>query len=319
MGWVRAAPLLFLPLVGLSAPAAAAGSSPRAMDAPFDAARFKATDAYAAILEQLARPDPAVPGVTAGAADLDALLTRVEIEPRYLSWIRKYVSPVSRRKQRKRVRSVMHILLSKSRVKKGRAFARTHRQVLDRVSEAYDVSVADLVSMMNVESRFGEVQGSYAVAVVFVAHIAYLHAAEEETFAQGNYGLEGAMARAANRRRVDKRWRYSIRNLATVIKYARSRKLDPLSLTGSWAGAIGITQFMPASLRWAKDGDGDGRVNLSVVADAVASTANYLVVHGYRRGDLAARKKAFTAYNANREYVKAIVAYAERFEALEAR
>ena len=47
--------------------------------------------------------------------------------------------------------------------------------------------------------------------------------------------------------------------------------------------------------------------------DAVASTANYLVQHGYVLGDLEARKQAFHAYNPNREYVKAIVAYSERF------
>ena len=91
------------------------------------------------------------------------------------------------------------------------------------------------------------------------------------------------------------------------MKYARARDADPFDFTGSWAGAIGITQFMPASLKWAVDGNDDGVVDLSTVPDAIASTANYLVVHGYERGNLAARKKAFKAYNPNSEYVRAIV------------
>lgn len=291
----------------------AAASKPVTTATPFDLAWFKNTDAYASLVAQLGRSDPSVPGVKLDVVALDALLADVKVTERDIEWVRRYASPVSRKKQRKRVRSVMHILLSKSRVDEGRRFATVHRAVLDEVSQRYGVTVADLVSMMNAESRFGKAQGDFRVAGVFVANLAYIEAAEREAAAGGKYKLDGAMSRSRNKKRVLKRRRYAASNLLTTLRYAKSRKLDPMAMTGSWAGAIGITQFMPASLRWAKDGDGDGVVDLSTVPDAVASTANYLVQHGYVLGDLEARKQAFHAYNPNREYVKAIVAYSERF------
>ena len=285
-----------------------------ALSKPFDLATFKTTAAYAELLEAIKRDDPSVPGVSVSSAELDALLARIDVEARAIKWVRKFASPVSRRKQRKRVRSVMHVLLSKSRVEQGARFAQKHKATLERVSTEYAVTVADLLAMMNAESRFGTVQGTFVVASVFLANLAYIDAAEAEAHASGEYQLQGALTRKRNLKRVAKRRKYSATNLATLLRYGKARRLDPLSFTGSWAGAIGITQFMPASLQWAKDGDKDGTIDLSTVPDAIESTANYLVEHGYKEGVLEARRRAFHAYNPNREYVNAIVAYAERFE-----
>jgi membrane-bound lytic murein transglycosylase B len=63
-------------------------------------------------------------------------------------------------------------------------------------------------------------------------------------------------------------------------------QLDLLALKGSYAGAMGMGQFMPSSYRlWAKDGDGDGRRDLiDHRPDVFASIANYFVIHGWQRG-----------------------------------
>src|SRR3546814_4660131 len=69
-------------------------------------------------------------------------------------------------------------------------------------------------------------------------------------------------------------------------------QLDILALKGSYAGAMGMGQFMPSSYRnWAKDGDGDGRRDLlDHKPDVFASIANYFVVHGWQRdGPVVAR------------------------------
>ncbi len=280
---------------------------------PFDLTWFRTTAEYKTLLSMLNREDPSVPGVRLTVEELDRALRGSKIEQRYVEWVERYASPLSRKKQRQRIKSVMHILLSKARLAQGKRFAQEHQATLERVAKTFGVDVADLVSMMNAESRFGQVQGDFRVVAVFVANIAYLSAAEQSWFSAGEYGRQDALSRSKNLKRVAKRKRYAMQNLSTVLRYARSRDQDPLAITGSWAGAIGITQFMPASLKWAKDGDGDGKVNLGEVPDAVASTANYLVEHGYRPGNLTARKAAFFAYNPNREYVNAIVAYADRF------
>ncbi len=264
---------------------------------------FEKTPIYTELLEACAPME---------RRDVDAVLRRIKVQKRTLKWVKKYASPLSRKKQRRRVRSVMPILLSKERVALGARFAKRHAPTLKRVSETYRVDEADLISMLNAESKFGVAQGDFIAAEVFVANMAYLPAAERS--ARSAYKKKGAIKRAKNLKRIEKRRRYSVENMATLLKYADSRGLDPLSITGSWAGAIGMTQFMPASLKWAKDGDSDGTIDLTKAPDAIASTANFLIVHGYKRGDLGARRRAFRAYNPNRAYVKAIVAYAKRFQ-----
>jgi len=87
--------------------------------------------------------------------------------------------------------------------------------------------------------------------------------------------------------------------------------LDPLGILGSWAGAFGWVQFMPSSyLDCAVDYDGDGQKNLFVMADAVASSANFLKCRGWKAGDFAKQEKALTAYN-GKDYAKATLAYAD--------
>jgi membrane-bound lytic murein transglycosylase B len=75
--------------------------------------------------------------------------------------------------------------------------------------------------------------------------------------------------------------------LEQFLLMAREESLDPLGPQGSYAGAMGIPQFMPSSFRaYAVDGDGDGRRNLwASWADVFASVANYLRAHGWRTGE----------------------------------
>jgi membrane-bound lytic murein transglycosylase B len=285
------------------------------LETPFAVGWFKETDGYRMLLEAIQAEDPNVPGVTLSAADLDAALARVEIGEAELRWVARFSSPLSQKRQRARVRSVRHVLLSKARLKRGAAFAQAHAELLARVSETYGVAVEDLLGMLNAESNFGTVQGSFTVANVFVSQVAYLEAGERAARARGDYGQAGALSPEENAPRIARRRRYGAENLSAILRYAKKFGQDPFSFKGSWAGAIGYTQFMPASLRWAKDGDGDGHVDLSTVPDAVASTAFYLVEHGYVRGDRRARRAAFQAYNPNSEYVSAIDDYAARFKA----
>jgi membrane-bound lytic murein transglycosylase B len=75
--------------------------------------------------------------------------------------------------------------------------------------------------------------------------------------------------------------------LEQFLLMAREETLDPLLPAGSYAGAMGIPQFMPSSFRaWAVDGDGDGHRDLwRDWADVFASVGNYLKGHGWRPGE----------------------------------
>lgn len=293
-------------------PSLLAGLLSMAPPPTFDVAWFEKTPEYKALIAAAKKPEKSSGGITLTQDEVDAFLKRIEVTSKELKWVEKYASPLSPKRQHKRVRSVMSILTSKSRLALGRKFRVDHAKVLEAVSKEYQVSIEDLLAMMNTESRFGEVQGSFVVAQVFVANMAYLQHMADAAAARGDFDQSGAVSRKKNAKRVKRRVRYAVKNLATLLKYARSRQMDPLGFKGSWAGAIGITQFMPASLKWAVDGDADGVVDLSTIPDAVASTANYLVVHGYKRDSRDARAKAFRAYNPNDEYVRAILAYSDK-------
>ena len=80
--------------------------------------------------------------------------------------------------------------------------------------------------------------------------------------------------------------------LEALLLLARDEKRDPLSYKGSFAGALGLPQFLPSSLRrWGTDFDGDGHINLTTSpADAIGSVANFLKEHGWEKdGPVAVR------------------------------
>jgi membrane-bound lytic murein transglycosylase B len=79
------------------------------------------------------------------------------------------------------------------------------------------------------------------------------------------------------------RMAYFRSELKQALLYARESNIDPFSLSGSFAGAIGLPQFMPGSIRrYAIDFDGDGKIDLrNSAADAIGSIASFLSQHGW--------------------------------------
>ena len=123
--------------------------------------------------------------------------------------------------------------------------------------------------------------------------------------------------RRLTRKRYDKKvsqkaeWAYN--ELKAFINYTSLEKIDPYSIYGSYAGAMGIAQFMPSNIMpLGRDGDNDGRVDLFNHADAIASIANYLKHYGWHSGINAkdAYKVVFK-YNHSKPYVKTILAIAK--------
>lgn len=83
-----------------------------------------------------------------------------------------------------------------------------------------------------------------------------------------------------------RRAEYFTGELESFLLMTRSEGMDPAQPRGSYAGAMGLGQFMPGSfLKWAQDLDGDGRRDLWNPADAIASVAHYFAVHGWKTGE----------------------------------
>jgi len=117
------------------------------------------------------------------------------------------------------------------------------------------------------------------------------------------------LSREKFEKKADRRSAWAYRELKALIQYAGRERIDPVSLHGSYAGAMGICQFMPSNvIVYARDGNNDGKIDLFDHADAIASAASYLKHYGWRPG--IGPKKAFKVirqYNHSDPYVKTIL------------
>lgn len=144
-----------------------------------------------------------------------------------------------------------------SRVARGRELLAEHRDVLDRVTREYGVPGQYLVALWGMETAFGRVLGSTPV-------------------------FDSLATLACD----DRRSAMFTAELVNALRIVDRGDVDEGKMIGSWAGAMGQTQFMPSSyLDYAVDGDGDSRVDLwDSLPDAFASAANYLSRSGWQRG-----------------------------------
>ena len=140
----------------------------------------------------------------------------------------------------------------------GRRFYQQYRQVLDQVAREYGVPAEVLVAIVGIETNYGSNMGSFRLADSLPT-LAFGYPRRGEFFQQ---------------------------ELHEFLLMAKEEGRDPFSFTGSYAGAMGMPQFMPSSYRkWAVDYDGDGQRNIwGSVPDVAASVANYLKAHGWQRG-----------------------------------
>lgn len=184
------------------------------------------------------------------------------------------------------------IFMTPARIDGGIAFYRDNREALDRVAAETGVPAEYIVAIIGVETFYGRNTGSYRVVDALYT-LAFDHPKRAPFFA-------GELAQL-------------------FALTAQEPQLSILELKGSYAGAMGMGQFMPSSYRlWAKDGDRDGRRDLLThKPDVFASIANYFVVHGWQadgpvvaRAGLDAGRAEFAPENL--EPVHALSTLAER-------
>ncbi len=151
------------------------------------------------------------------------------------------------------------IFVTERRIREGTEFWLAHRQELDRASVRSGVAPEYLAAILGVETYYGRLTGSYRVLDA-LATLAF------------DYPPRAAFFRD---------------ELEQYFLLTRELHLDPQSVKGSYAGAMGAPQFMPSNYRrYAVDADADGRIDLwSNWADVCASVGNYLKEHGWNAGE----------------------------------
>ncbi len=146
-------------------------------------------------------------------------------------------------------------VISDRRVRQGREMGRRYRSLLERVGSDYGVQPRFLLAIWGIETNYGDVTGGFPV-------------------------LQALATLAFDGRRQE----FFRTELLEALHIMGQEGIAPETMLGSWAGAMGQSQFMPTSFsNFAEDYDGDGRRDIwATEADVFASIANYLKDHGWR-------------------------------------
>jgi len=168
------------------------------------------------------------------------------------------------------------IFLRTDRIRLGADFIRQHKDTLARAEREYGVPPEIIAAIIGVETRYGQNTGSYKVIDALVT-----------------LGFK-----------FPRRAPFFRSELEQFLLLTREQQVDPHSVKGSYAGAMGIPQFISSSYRhYAIDFDGDGFIDIwNNPVDAIGSVANYFKVHGWQHGE----KVAVKAYASDDRYKELI-------------
>jgi len=151
------------------------------------------------------------------------------------------------------------------RIQAGVRFWQEHREALERAEKEYGVPAEIIVGIIGVETIYGQQTGNFRVL---------------DALATLSFNFPESHPRAAER------IAFFRGELEQFLALHHRAGTDPRGALGSYAGAMGLPQFMPSSwAKWAVDFDGDGRIDLwRSPADAIGSVANYFKAFGWQPG-----------------------------------
>jgi membrane-bound lytic murein transglycosylase B len=151
------------------------------------------------------------------------------------------------------------LFLTEKRIQGGREFKATNAQALAEAQNRYGVAPEVVTAIIGIESSYGQKPGKHRV-IDALSTLAFAYPKRADFFR---------------------------RELEQFLLLCREEGMPPLKPEGSYAGAMGMPQFMPSSYRkLAADGDHDGKRDIwNNPADAIASVARYLAANGWRTGE----------------------------------
>ena len=184
---------------------------------------------------------------------LARLFSQAQPQPKALKAIMPPADPSVRSWQAYRGR-----FIEPSRIEGGLRFWEANSQTLDAAQSIYGVPGEIIVAIIGIETIYGRNAGKFP-AFATLATLAFDYPPRAELFRS---------------------------ELEALLLLARDSRRNPLTYMGSYAGALGIPQFLPSSIRnWGVDFDGDGQVDLAAsTIDAIGSVANFLASHGWETG-----------------------------------
>ena len=188
-------------------------------------------------------------------------------------------------------------------------YMQKNRYWLEKAASRYQVDKEIITAILLVETRLGSFTGNASTLNILSSMAALSDPAIREMLWQ-SLANETDMSRTDFQKKAIRKSEWAYNELTAFLKYVDREKIsDPVNISGSYAGAVGISQFMPSNiLKLAVDGDENGKVDLFTHADAIFSVANYLQHHGWKPGlSLEEARKVLFAYNHSTYYVDVLM------------
>ena len=205
--------------------------------------------------------------------------------------------------------------LSNKSIANALKYMKKHKEELQSAEALYGVDKTVITAIILVETRLGTYLGNRAV----INTLSTMAALSEK---KNKEALWKALANSKRftRKKFDKKtlkksqWAYI--ELKSLLKFAQRENINPVDIKGSYAGAMGISQFMPSNaLTLARDGNGDGKVNLFEHADAIHSVANYLKHYGWKPSlNRQKAHKILYKYNHSNYYVHTLLKISDKLK-----
>ena len=197
-----------------------------------------------------------------------------------------------------------------------RKYMKEHQEALAYAEKTFAVDREVITAIILVETKLGTYVGNKSV----INTLATLSAMTDEKPRQAIWDSlpddDRRMSRQKFEKKAGQKASWAFRELKAFLTYTEKEGMDPTTIKGSYAGAMGISQFMPSNIApYGKDGNADGQVDLFVHADAISSIASYLKHYGWKPG--IARDEAFKVvyhYNHSKYYVNTILDIADKLK-----
>ncbi len=207
---------------------------------------------------------------------------------------------------------------SKKSIKNALKYMKKYKEHLDQAQKIYGVDKTIITSILLVETRLGTYLGKRTV----INTLSTMAALTDETLQKRIWDSIPNKKKPKKQvflKKVKQKSKWGYEELKALIKYADREKIAPEDIKGSYAGAMGISQFMPSNaLSLAKDGNKDSKVNLFTHGDAIFSVANYLKHHGWKPGFTRQRQhEVLFTYNHSNYYVDTLLKVSDILKKIE--
>jgi peptidoglycan lytic transglycosylase B len=205
--------------------------------------------------------------------------------------------------------------LSPANLAAARKYMKTHEPIFQQTEKKFGVNRRVIVAIILVETRLGHSLGNRSI-IDTLSSMASLSDPGIRKRLWSEISRHHWLSRKHFELKADRRSAWAYRELSAFLTFAFREKLDPLKARGSYAGAMGICQFMPSNLlAYGADGDRNGSINPYANADAIASIGNYLKHFGWHPNiKEKAAYKVVMHYNRSRYYATTVLRIAEKLK-----